>query len=226
MERNKLFEYIMSHSKVLRPPKYHLATFGVTTLYYYLVSELTENKTRIREGEVSSQRPKIIAPQQMSNLFEGFGDEAKEFTEMLFPEFHFDLRILEYKFKNELKKVHLVSEPLELAINRINKKIEGSGDGLTTIIQGVEHFWQISLMKFIVEITKESFHSNVTELEERGFFPDHTGVPRQIREEIEKLFIQAQGDRWRIKILGKRLYDLGLFEEYEDRFFAFFKKER
>ena len=51
-------------TRVVRPPKQHLATFGVTRLHYYIVTEPSYldvvpggEETVIRDGTVISQRP-------------------------------------------------------------------------------------------------------------------------------------------------------------------------
>ena len=57
------------HTQVIRHPRQHLATFGITNIYYYIFSEpsYTElsgdtTETVIREGRVIAERPKIVTP--------------------------------------------------------------------------------------------------------------------------------------------------------------------
>jgi len=225
MDRDREFEYVLGHTKVLRLPKHDLATFGTTKLHYQLLSRLETRKTRIREGEVSSERPRILVPQEFSRVFEGFGKEAEEYARLLFHKFGSDLRMLEYRFKNRLKRSYLENEPLILVLRKIEEKLDRSKEPLAAVIEGIDRLWQVSLMKFIVEITLKSFYSNVRELEERGFFPDRSGVSEKVREEIELLFREAGRDKSKIKKLGKRLSELNLFREYEDRFFALLKRK-
>jgi len=66
------------HTEILRAPKQSLYTFGITNIYYYLVtepvySELLNNisETVIREGRVIAERPRIVTPYYLSSL-EGF----------------------------------------------------------------------------------------------------------------------------------------------------------
>jgi hypothetical protein len=225
MDRSREFEYVLKHTKVLRSPKHDLATFGTTKLHYHLLSRLETRKTRVREGEISSERPKILVPQELDRIFLGFGKEAKEYARMLFHKFGSDLRMLEYRFKNRLKRSQLKKEPLVIVYRRLEERLDRSKESFSAIIEGVDRPWQVSLMKFIVEITLKSFYSNIAELEERGFFPDRSGVSERAREEIELLFREAERDKSKIKQLGKRLSELGLFEEYEDRFFALLKRK-
>ncbi len=71
-----------------------------------------------------------------------------------------------------------------------------------------------------------SFYSNINELEERGFFKKlNESDDTNIRDEIEFLFKEAQKDKSKIYTLGDKLRVSGLFNQYEDRFFALFKKK-
>jgi hypothetical protein len=47
-----------------------------------------------------------------------------------------------------------------------------------------------------------------------------------VRREIEELFLAASRDASRIGALGKKLQHYGLFEEYQDRFFALVNASR
>ena len=109
--------------------------------------------------------------------------------------------------------------------NAIEAEIEAQENNLSAIIEGMDDSWQISLMKFIVELSLRSFYSNVTELRERGFFKPLIGEKKNIKAEIEYLFAEAKKDRSKIYKLGEKLRQSKLFKEYEDRFFALFKKK-
>ncbi|PIU55727.1 MAG: hypothetical protein COS88_03895, partial [Chloroflexi bacterium CG07_land_8_20_14_0_80_51_10] len=73
-------EYALSHTHLVRPPEQRLNTFGVTNVHYYLLTEPMDsvNETRIREGRVIAERPKIVTPDYFLNAFEGFGEHAQE----------------------------------------------------------------------------------------------------------------------------------------------------
>ena len=100
----------------------------------------------------------------------------------------------------------------------ISQDIEQENKPLAAVIKGVDDYWQVSLMKFIVDVALKSFYSNVTELEERGFFEDNERM-KFSRAEIENLFKLASKDRTKLDELGKKLIRYGLFDEYQDRFF-------
>ena len=78
----------VENTEILRLPKQTLSTFGVTNLYYYLVtepaySELIKgtDETVIREGRVVAERPKIVTPYYLSQL-EGFSADARRYLEL------------------------------------------------------------------------------------------------------------------------------------------------
>src|SRR5512137_528606 len=87
MEAKERFQYAIEHTVIMRHPKQTLATFGTTSIYYYLVTEpvYTEllgksEETVVREGRVISERPKIVTPYYLLNLFDGF-EHGREYAD-------------------------------------------------------------------------------------------------------------------------------------------------
>ncbi|HJX70071.1 MAG TPA: hypothetical protein VJ441_03145, partial [Dehalococcoidia bacterium] len=79
MEAEERIQYAIEHTEVVRPPRQDLATFGITNVYYYLVTEPVyaellgkAEETVVREGRVIAERPKIVTPYYLLNLFDGF----------------------------------------------------------------------------------------------------------------------------------------------------------
>ncbi len=120
--------------------------------------------------------------------------------------------------------MNILSSPLESVIENINQEIERSGNPLTTIVKGVDELWDISLMKFIHDITRQSLGSNVMEMGMRGMLGMEGGIPRHARYMIEQLFREAAGERSKVSDLEAELRRWGLFGEYEDRFLDLFRK--
>ena len=132
-----------------------------------------------------------------------------------------------YTYKNEPKELNIVSDNLLSVVNKLNAEIDKRGDPLTSIIRGQDELWDVSLIKFIYEVTRSSLRDNILQMEAKGLLDiDATGVPADARLKVNELFgrvsrgesepleLKAELDRW------------GLFDEYEDRFLALFKKER
>ena len=224
-------EYAASHTEVLRPPRQSLSTFGVTNVYYYLVTspayaEFIQDtaETVIREGRVIAQKPRIVTPYYLSNL-EGFSTEARRYFNLLVQTYGRDAPGLFYTYKNEPKGLNIVSDSWVSVVNKLNDEIDRKGDPLASIIKGEDELWDVSLMKFIYELTKHSLRDNVTQMKAKGLLDtDSSGVPVDARLRIEELFQQvSQGER-EPRELETELERWNLFEEYQDRFFSLFRK--
>lgn len=231
MEAEEKIQYTVEHTEIVRPPKQSLASFGVTNVYYYMVTEpvYTEllgkvEETVVREGRVIAERPKIVTPYYLLNLFDGF-EHGEEYAQYMLRRYGPHEPGLLYRYKNEPGEVNILSSPLESVIYNLNQKIDSDGDPLAAIIKGIDQMWDVSLMKFIHELTRDSLSSNVREMGVRGFLDiDHGGIPRHTRYTIEQLFEEASRDRNKVNELEVELRRWGLFGEYEDRFLNLFRK--
>ncbi|HEX76978.1 MAG TPA: hypothetical protein G4O03_00995 [Dehalococcoidia bacterium] len=221
--------YAIEHTEVLKLPKQTLATFGTTNVDYYLLTEpvytelVNQQETVIRAGKVSSERPRIVTPTYLTKL-EGFTENARRYIELLARE-HPHAPGLLYSYKNEPKELTIVSDPLNVVASRLNEKIDREGEKLAAIIKGVDELWDVSLLKFISQLTEGSLGSNIAELRKRGLLDiDRAGIPREARLRIEELFElvkQGLADPAKLKI---ELDRWDLFEEYEDRFLSLFRR--
>jgi hypothetical protein len=80
-------------------------------------------------------------------------------------------------------------------------------------------------MKFIYELTRHSIPDNVAQLGNRGLLAmDSSGVPQEARARIEGLFRMVEKGDLEPAELKAELDRWNIFREYEDRFFAIFKK--
>jgi hypothetical protein len=221
------------HTEILRHPRQHLATFGVTNIYYYIVtepvySELVRDvsETVIREGRVIAERPKIVTPYYLTHL-EGFSYDARQYFDMLLRMHGPDTPGLFYTYKNEPKGLNIVSDDWPLVVERLNKEIDEKGDPLASIIKGQDDLWDVSLLKFIYEVTSRSLPSNIAQMGSRGLLGmSHGGVPVGARQKIEEMFQQVASGEIRAYELERELNHWGVFEEYQDRFFAVVRGKR
>ena len=230
---NDRIEYAARHTEILRHPRQHLSTFGVTNLYYYLVtepaySELVSdiNETVVREGRVIAERPKIVTPYYHSHL-EGFSSDARRYFDMMLQMHGADTPGLFYTYKYEPKGLNIVSENLLAVVDRLNDEIDKKGDPLASIIKGQDELWDVSLLKFIYEVTKGSIQSHISQLGARGLLDmDSSGIPLDAKLRIEDLFRQVARGECRPYELERELNRWGVFEEYQDRFFSVVKGRR
>ena len=226
-------KYAVEHTEILRPPKQSLSTFGTTNIYYYLVTEpayaeLVKNvaETAVREGRVITERPRIVTPYYLSRL-EGFSPEARRYFEALIKTHGASAPGLFYTYRNEPKELTIVSGNLPSVVDKLNAEIDKVGNPLTSIIKGQDELWDVSLMKFIYEITKSSLKNNLMQMGSRGLLDiDASGIPADARVRIEELFAQVSRGELEPSELKEELDHWGLFDEYEDRFFNIFKKGR
>lgn len=224
-------EYAVEHTEILRPPRQRLSTFGTTNIYYYLLtepaySELTKavNETVVREGRVIAERPRIVTPYYLSQL-EGFSLEARRYLDALIKAHGPDTPGLFYTYRNEPKELNIVSNHWRAVVEKLNAEIDKRGDPLTSIIKGEDELWDISLLKFIYELARSSLPHHISQMGARGLLDvDSGGVPVDARLRIEELFrrvVKGEHDPYELK---RELDRWNLFAEYEDRFFAIFKK--
>jgi hypothetical protein len=232
VDDNKI-EYAVNNTEILRRPKQSLATFGTTNIYYYLVTEpvyaeLMEhvNETVIREGKVIAERPRIVTPYYLSRL-DGFSQNARMYFNMLLSEYGAHAPGLFYTYRNEPKELNIVSNSLTEVVNRLNTDIDKRGDPLTTIIKGEDQLWDVSLLKFIHDMTRSSLSSNLAQMGSQGLLNvDPGGIPVDARVRIEEMFSRVMRGEAEPYELKDELHRWDLFDEYEDRFLALFKKGR
>jgi hypothetical protein len=212
----------MRRTRIIKPPKHTIATFGTTTLRYVLLSLVADQPEycRLREGEVTAQRPQIMTAEFLKERFQGFGEESDRYRDHLEKVYGDQLKGLEYSFRNNLKNTSLEHATLPEVVDRTQKIMEQEDAPRTALLEGPDAQWSLSVMKFVVDTSLRSFPSNLKELDERGFFNPEQRQATRDRFEIERLFQKAQTDRTAIAALADRLKQTGLFSEYEDRFFG------
>jgi hypothetical protein len=232
MESDERIRNAVMNTEVIRPPRQNLATFGTTNVYYYLVAEATYNElinsqeTVIREGRVIAERPKIVTPSYLSRV-DGFSPEAKKYFEMLITQGNPDSPGLVYAYRNEPKEMNVVSDNLKTVVSKLNEKIDQKKDPLISIIKGEDTLWDVSILKFIYEITSHSVMDNVRQLNQRGLLNvDTSGVTADARIRIENLFELVKKGEMEPADLKSELDRWNVFEEYQDRFFSIFSNKR
>jgi len=220
-----LIQSFLNQTEILRSPKRGLSTFGATRIVYHLISPADglANKTRLREGTVVSEKPKILTPESLAQRFEGFGEEAGEFSKWLNSSYRDLLRILEYNFKNKDLATRIISESPKTVAERIKAELDFSEDAGQAVIRCPDAAWSLALMKFTLDEAARSFPTHVRDLDRRGLFDPQAHQQTRQRKEIEELFSEAASGSGKLKILGEKLREYGLFDEYEDRYLSFFK---
>jgi hypothetical protein len=232
MESDERIKDAVLNTQIVRAPKQSLATFGITNIYYYLVAEAAYNEliksteTVVREGRVVAERPRIVTPYYLSRV-QGFSPEAKKYFESLIQSHSPDSPGIFYAYRNEPKELNIVSDPIAAVIEKLNGDIDKKGDPLASIIKGEDTLWDVSILKFIYEITERSVRDNVQQFSQRGLLNiDASGLPSDARIRIEGLFKLVEKGEMEPSDLKTELDHWNVFEEYQDRFFGLFKSKR
>lgn len=222
-----LIRSYLSRTQIVRAPKSPLSTFGATRIEYRLVSPIDDlaGKTRLREGVVVSEKPKILTAEAFAERFKGFGAEAEEFAQWLGSNYRDVLRSLEYNFRNQEMTARVISQPPAEVIERIAAELDDKQGGSRALISCPDAAWSLAVMKLSLDESARSFPTHVRDLERRGLLePDKKLAGRRARE-LEALFAAASaGDAGARDALGRKLREYGLFEQYEDRFLSLFDK--
>jgi hypothetical protein len=221
----------VARTEIIHAPKQNLYTFGTTNIHYYLVTEPvyseilpSVSETVVREGKVIAEKPRIVTPYYLTSL-EGFGANARRYFDYLMKTHGKNAPGLFYAYRNEPKETNIVSNNLLSVVDKLKFDIEQRGDPLTALIKGIDELWDVSLIRFIYEITNRSVGQNISQMHERGLLtPDDRGVPAEVRYRIDEMFRQVSRGEREIRELKAELDRWGLFEDYEDRFFRLFNK--
>lgn len=216
------FWYAVNNTELITHPSNRLETFGDTVVNYYLVSELMDSvgKVRVREGHLKALKPAIITPDALGQVdLPDFGEEAQKYAQWL-KEHAGELRILQYGFqiqKNE-RKEYIVNDHIENVIDRVKTEVESKDDPLSAVLLGVDDPWEVCLLKLIVELVQHSAGGNINDIRQQA-------KNQQLSQSrsIDAAFLAASRDPARINDLAEFLKQNGLWEQYEDRFFALVK---
>lgn len=166
--------YAMENTQVLYVPDRRIDTFGETRFNFRLVTELMDEVgvTRVRSGWVEAARPRIIRPADMAGVeMEGFSPESAAFFDWL-REHGAPLQTLfKYGFHFSRSEVleELVHEDSSVVADRVVQEALGSGDSFRAVIRGVDDAWEVSLLRFMVEMIQKSHEINIFDFRRRGF---------------------------------------------------------
>jgi len=213
----------MRKTEVVRPPRRRLSTFGSTTIDYYVVTDMGESMSVVRDGTVHAERPRIVTPYYLLHV-EGFSDNARAYLGMMAEANPHEPGIF-YSYRNQPSSMNVVSEPLGVVLGNLSARLDAEDKPLSAIVQGTEDMWDLAVMMFIYELTRSALAGNVSDMHRQGLLArDSSGVAESVRREIEMLFAVVKEDRSRASELVAELNRWGLYHEYEDRFLSLFRK--
>ncbi len=163
--------FALEMTQILHEPDRRIDTFGTTNFHFTLLTEPMDEigQVRIREGRMEAQRPAIIRPEGYEDLlFEGFGEQADAFAQW-FRE-NGNLKFLSYGFnfaKQSLSESQ-AHEPIEQVRDRVLEDFRIAGDPSRALLVGMDDTWEISLLKFTMDLIGQSLDINLFDFQRRG----------------------------------------------------------
>ena len=218
------FAYAVRNTEILYAPRRMLDTFNQTVIHYTLLTQPMDNphQTCIREGTLQTFPPHLILPGKLSTPeLEGFGPQAEHYLE--FMRRHASrVRILRYSYrlKRETYRETLVNESIELIREQALERHKNGTNPYAALVQGVDDPWDVCLLHLFTRLVQESVPGALDALEKQAQAHFRERLPGEDRAEIERAFAAAAKDASLVKPLGVLLKEKGLFEVYQDRFFA------
>ena len=218
---------------IVKYPKQHLATFGITSIEYFVVTEplytaidpqKKELEGVVRKGKVRAEQPTLITPTYAMNL-NGFSDEAYKYFSQVARLYGANSPGIMYQYNNEPENLEILSgNPNEIA-HRISKELRDKKNDLSVVISGVDEFWDVALLKFIYEFTASSVSFNSREMRGAGLMEPQSsagGMPAAAANQIEEMFksVKKGGSA---NTLKDELDKWGVYPYYEDRFLNLFR---
>ena len=220
---------------IVRSPKQHLATFGLTNIKYWVVTEPIYGDLSpssgpegvVRTGRVVAERPALVTPTYALNL-DGFSTEAYNYFKYISDTYGPNSPGILYQYKNQADKMDILGgEPRDIA-NRINDDLETNSENMAVVmVGGLDELWDVTLLNFIYEFTSRSAASNAAEFRANGMLEPQSqagGAPRAAILRIERMFQEVGYGSGNPEVLKQELDRWGLFSHYEDRFLALFRR--
>ena len=179
----------------------------------------------VREGRVVAQRPAVVTPTFALNL-QGFSPEAYEYLRETAREYGANSPGILYQYRNDFGKMDIVTGDAGEIARRISGDLDRRDENMSVVMVGVDELWDVALLKFMYEFTSSSVAGNVQEFQSRGMLepqPSFGGVPGAAVQQIDRLFRDAERGG-SVDELKRELDRWGLFDYYEDRFLALFRR--
>lgn len=218
------FVYAVRHTEILHAPSRILDPFDQTTIDYTLIAQPMDNpnQTCIREGKLQTFPPHLVLPEEMfSQELEGFGPQAQNYLDFL--KTHASrIRILRYSYRlrRETYNETIVNEPIELIREQAIARHNDNPNPYAALVQGVDEPWDVCLLHLFMKLVQASVPRALNAIEKRAKHQFKEHLRPDDRSEIERAFAAAEKDPTLVPRLGQLLRDKGLFEIYQDRFFA------
>lgn len=165
MEDSVDITYAMQHTKVLYAPDRRIDTFGDTRFNFRVVSEIMDEVgvCRVRSGWIEASRPRILRPADMCGIeMDGFSPGVSQLFDWMKEQGMPMPAMFKYGFRFSRSTVQeeLVHDDLLTVSDRLVRDALESGDPLRSVVSGVDNAWEISMLRFMIEMIQQSHEIN------------------------------------------------------------------
>ena len=165
------FDYAWKNTEVLHRPERLIDSFGSTCFHFCLITELMDSvgEIRVRRGELTTNRPQIITPSVRQSNLEGFGKEAEKMLQWLEKnKMHLSVLRYGFSFSREVLSEEILKKDVENFCEEMRKRVLRSGNPLKAVIRGVDDSWEISLLRFAIDMIENSTDFNMHDFKRKG----------------------------------------------------------
>ncbi len=158
--------------RIERAGDYGLFTFGDSDLPYYLVTSSAQkgDTVKIRRGQVTVTRARIITPDtlhpEFQNFFENESDEG--FIQFLMSR---TAAFSNLRLTNHSGSERIVTDTVEEAVARLNRQLDDEEEERTAILSAPAALAGVAVLRYASEKVMQSAPDNIQELRERGLLP-------------------------------------------------------
>lgn len=106
----------------------------------------------------------------MKSVRRGFPEKPSCFFDWLSKNGPGFLTLLEYGFRFKRSEVseEILHEPLDSVRGRLLDQVRNGEDTFMSLIEGVDDAWEVSLLKFTVEMIQKSHEINIFDFKRKG----------------------------------------------------------
>ena len=221
------FIYAVRNTKLLCVPERLLDPFESTTIDYTLLTQPMDDptRTRMRIGKLQVFPPRLVSPGDIGmQELDGFGAQAGRYLDFL-RRHAAAIRLLRYSYRlrREEYREQLIDAPLAEVTERAEREFRHQANPRAALVVGVDEPWDVCILHLFMRMVQNSVPKALEEFETRAHAAANRSLPNAMIAEIEQAFAEAERDAAKIKPLGRLLKDKGVFDRYQDRFFALIK---
>lgn len=172
-EQQQRFRDAWDAVEIVRPVHTGLFTFGDTDLPYYLVTSAAapEQTVSVVKGNVRVRRAMLWTPESAPTEFRNFFDDPDDAESAGFI-LSRQAAFSNLRFENVREHQQLVTDSVEEAVARLNRKLDGEDETLVAILTAPPALGGFAVLRYAAERVWASTPDNIQELRERGFLPD------------------------------------------------------